>query len=201
VREQRVRAACTAARHDVRACGRRALGRCSAVPVGHARHIVKCLPHEPPVVQVACVQHSTAARSVRRGAGELDAQATVLRFYYVDSPPPLTVGLFFIHNHADGTYSGGGARPGAPPAACSKPCPCHSPYTAPAPAPLADGRPAAGPPRLSHPDRQAQRQRPGALGAQAACHSRARTRRRSARALAAAAACAAPPTSRPRCAA
>lgn len=39
-------------------------------------------------------------------AGELDASATVLRFYYVDSPPPLTVGLFFIHNHADGTYSG-----------------------------------------------------------------------------------------------
>ena len=80
------------------------------MPVGHARHIVKCLPHEPPVVQVACVQHSAAARSVRRGAGELDAQATVLRFYYVDSPPPLTVGLFFIHNHADGTYSGARAR-------------------------------------------------------------------------------------------
>lgn len=39
-------------------------------------------------------------------AGDLDAQATVLRFYYVDSPLPLTVGLFFIHNHADGTYSG-----------------------------------------------------------------------------------------------
>ncbi|KAK9836175.1 hypothetical protein WJX81_006914 [Elliptochloris bilobata] len=40
-------------------------------------------------------------------SSELDASATVLRFYYVDSPPPLTVGLFFIHNHADGTYSGG----------------------------------------------------------------------------------------------
>lgn len=39
-------------------------------------------------------------------AGDLDAQATVLHFYYVDSPLPLTVGLFFIHNHADGTYSG-----------------------------------------------------------------------------------------------
>ena len=30
----------------------------------------------------------------------------MLRFYYIDSPPPLTVGLFFIHNHSDGTYSG-----------------------------------------------------------------------------------------------
>jgi hypothetical protein len=39
-------------------------------------------------------------------AGELDAATTVLRFYYVDSPPPLSVGLFFIHNHADGSYSG-----------------------------------------------------------------------------------------------
>ncbi len=39
-------------------------------------------------------------------AGELDASATVLRFYYIDSPPPLSVGLFFIHNHADGSYSG-----------------------------------------------------------------------------------------------
>lgn len=39
-------------------------------------------------------------------AGELDKSSTVLRFYYIDSPPPLTVGLFFIHNHADGSYSG-----------------------------------------------------------------------------------------------
>ncbi|BDA47389.1 Kynurenine 3-monooxygenase [Coccomyxa sp. Obi] len=39
--------------------------------------------------------------------GELDTSATVLRFYYIDSPPPLSVGLFFIHNHADGSYSGG----------------------------------------------------------------------------------------------
>ncbi|KAK9905507.1 hypothetical protein WJX75_001138 [Coccomyxa subellipsoidea] len=39
--------------------------------------------------------------------GELDSSATVLRFYYIDSPPPLSVGLFFIHNHADGSYSGG----------------------------------------------------------------------------------------------
>ncbi|KAK9830441.1 hypothetical protein WJX72_011767 [[Myrmecia] bisecta] len=38
---------------------------------------------------------------------ELDANATVLRFFYVDSPPPLSVGLFFIHNHKDGSYSGG----------------------------------------------------------------------------------------------
>lgn len=38
--------------------------------------------------------------------GELDSSATVLRFYYIDSPPPLSVGLFFIHNHADGSYSG-----------------------------------------------------------------------------------------------
>lgn len=39
-------------------------------------------------------------------AGDLDKTATVLRFYYINSPPPLTVGLFFIHNHPDGTYSG-----------------------------------------------------------------------------------------------
>ena len=39
-------------------------------------------------------------------AGDLDQTSTVLRFYYIDSPPPLTVGLFFIHNHSDGTYSG-----------------------------------------------------------------------------------------------
>ncbi|CAL8472165.1 g11707 [Coccomyxa elongata] len=39
--------------------------------------------------------------------GDLDISATVLRFYYIDSPPPLSVGLFFIHNHADGSYSGG----------------------------------------------------------------------------------------------
>ena len=32
----------------------------------------------------------------------------MLRFYYIDSPPPLSVGLFFIHNHADGSYSGDG---------------------------------------------------------------------------------------------
>ena len=30
----------------------------------------------------------------------------MLRFCYIDSPPPLSVGLFFIHNHPDGTYSG-----------------------------------------------------------------------------------------------
>ena len=52
----------------------------------------------------------TAAHDTRQGvcgcAGELDATTTVLRFYYVDSPPPLSVGLFFIHNHADGSYSG-----------------------------------------------------------------------------------------------
>ncbi len=38
----------------------------------------------------------------------------MLRFYYVDSPPPLTVGLFFIHNHADGTYSGAYPSPNHP---------------------------------------------------------------------------------------
>ena len=51
------------------------------------------------------------ARQKQLAAGELDAGATVLRFFYVDSPPPLTVGLFFIHNHADGTYSGAHSTP------------------------------------------------------------------------------------------
>ena len=60
------------------------------------------------------MHNQTYAKSRQNGggsAGELDAAATVLRFYYVDSPPPLTVGLFFIHNHADGTYSGAHCTP------------------------------------------------------------------------------------------
>ena len=56
------------------------------------------------VAVCVCVHVSSAA--FRAETGELDASATVLRFYYVDSPPPLSVGLFFIHNHADGSYSG-----------------------------------------------------------------------------------------------
>lgn len=59
---------------------------------------------------MACELSSICEEPVKR-AGEVDAGATVLRFYYVDSPPPLTVGLFFIHNHADGTYSGAHCTP------------------------------------------------------------------------------------------
>ncbi|KAK9792051.1 hypothetical protein WJX73_007017 [Symbiochloris irregularis] len=39
--------------------------------------------------------------------GELDSQASVLRFYHIKSPAPLSIGLMHVHNHANGTYSGG----------------------------------------------------------------------------------------------
>ncbi|KAK9794596.1 hypothetical protein WJX73_002898 [Symbiochloris irregularis] len=39
--------------------------------------------------------------------GELDSQASVLRFYHINSPPPLSIGLMYVQNNANGTFSGG----------------------------------------------------------------------------------------------
>lgn len=38
--------------------------------------------------------------------GHLDREATVLRFYHTKSPPPLSIGLVYVQNNHNGTYSG-----------------------------------------------------------------------------------------------
>lgn len=51
-------------------------------------------------------------------AAELDKQATVLRFYHINSPPPLSIGLFYIQNNSNGTFTGEPPPPHAASASC-----------------------------------------------------------------------------------